>query len=341
MDDYNFIHQCHMNSLDDFATQDIATALGGKNFPDSLSSESYSSYTANFNTKNNSTTTTLSGSSIERPTKQLKTTEHVTPRAASSSSSQLLSFANPSSPPTTTQQFYGNLNGTVKPKDEAVSHGNMNFQSMISKDCYENQPYAPKASQGTKRVLSTMTRAPSHAQDHIMAERKRREKLSQRFIALSALVPGLKKMDKASVLGDAIKYLKQLQERVKLLEEQTKERTVESVVLVKKSQLSADDDTSSSDENFDGRSEDALPEIEARVSENNVLIRIHCEKHKGFVVKLLSELEKLHLTVVNSSVLPFGDYAMDITIVAQMDTDFCMTVKDLVKGLRAAFLKFM
>ncbi|KAF7843064.1 nicotiana tabacum ORF protein [Senna tora] len=51
-------------------------------------------------------------------------------------------------------------------------------------------------------------------------EWKRREKLSQRFIALSALVPGLKKMDKASVLGDAIKYLKQLQEKVKSLEEE-------------------------------------------------------------------------------------------------------------------------
>ncbi|KAL2615310.1 hypothetical protein AAZV13_08G058350 [Glycine max] len=33
----------------------------------------------------------------------------------------------------------------------------------------------------------------SQPQDHIIAERKRREKLSQRFIALSALVPGLQK----------------------------------------------------------------------------------------------------------------------------------------------------
>ncbi|CAH1443801.1 unnamed protein product [Lactuca virosa] len=32
------------------------------------------------------------------------------------------------------------------------------------------------------------------AQDHILAERKMREKLSRRFIALSALVPGLKKV---------------------------------------------------------------------------------------------------------------------------------------------------
>lgn len=125
-------------------------------------------------------------------------------------------------------------------------------------------------------------------------------------------------MDKASVLGDAIKYLKELQERVKYLEEQTKKRTVESVVFVKKSQLSADDDTSSCDENFDGRSDETLPEIEARISEKDVLIRIHCEKHKGVIVKILSEIEKLHLSVVNSSVLPFGNSTLAVTVMAQV-----------------------
>jgi len=71
-------------------------------------------------------------------------------------------------------------------------------------------------------------------------------------------------MDKASVLGDGIKYLKELQERVKYLEEQTKKRTVEAVVFVKKSQLSADDDTSSCDENFDGQKRMYLSESTAR-----------------------------------------------------------------------------
>lgn len=37
-------------------------------------------------------------------------------------------------------------------------------------------------------------RPPSQTYDHIMAERKRREKLSQRFLALSSMVPGLKKV---------------------------------------------------------------------------------------------------------------------------------------------------
>jgi len=33
-----------------------------------------------------------------------------------------------------------------------------------------------------------------YAQDHIIAERKRREKINQRFIELSTVIPGLKKV---------------------------------------------------------------------------------------------------------------------------------------------------
>ncbi|CAN1184363.1 Transcription factor bHLH25 [Linum perenne] len=182
---------------------------------------------------------------------------------------------------------------------------------------------------GTKRPAAAMSRSPVSAQDHVMAERKRREKLSERFIALSA-------MDKASVLGDAIKYLKQLQERAKTLEEQVNKKTIESVVYVKKSRVyNLDDELSSTDENSDGSSNQSqLPEIEARVSGKDVMIRIHCEKHKGCLPKLLSEIEKLHLNVMNSNVLPFGSSTLDITVVAQMDYDFSATTVDLVRNLR-------
>ncbi|KAJ9552129.1 hypothetical protein OSB04_016174 [Centaurea solstitialis] len=184
----------------------------------------------------------------------------------------------------------------------------------------------------------------SPAQDHILAERKRREKLSQRFIALSALVPGLKKMDKASVLGDAIKHLKTLQEKVKTLEEQIKKRpNTESVVFVKRYELLVDGgESSSSDENFSGGPiHEQLPEIEARFYGNDVLVRIHCEKKGGIVEKMLTEIENLHLSVINSTAMTFANHALDITVIAQMDKEFAMTMKDLMKNLRSALKKFM
>lgn len=117
-------------------------------------------------------------------------------------------------------------------------------------------------------------------------------------------------MDKASVLGDAIKYLKQLQERVKTLEDQTRRKSTESVAFANKS--------CSDDHAADIPVEGPLPEIEVRISDKDILIRIHCEKQKGIIEKTLSELEKFQLSIINSTALTFGTSTLDITIIAQV-----------------------
>ncbi|XP_076954824.1 transcription factor bHLH19-like [Bidens hawaiensis] len=168
-------------------------------------------------------------------------------------------------------------------------------------------------------------------QDHILAERKRREKLSEKFIALSVLLPNLKKMDKATVLGDAIEYMKTLKEKVKTLEEQTsKTPNLES----KRFEMS------SSDEIISCFSEQ-YPEIKARFIGNDVLIRIHCENKPGFLEKTLAEIEKLNVTVINSNAFIFANSMLHITVTARMDKDLTMTVKDLVRNLHLGLKQFM
>ncbi|KAL8523086.1 hypothetical protein ACS0TY_013160 [Phlomoides rotata] len=54
--------------------------------------------------------------------------------------------------------------------------------------------------------------------NHVEAERQRREKLNQRFYALRAVVPNISKMDKASLLGDAIAYISDLQTKIRIME---------------------------------------------------------------------------------------------------------------------------
>ncbi|CAL9115208.1 unnamed protein product [Musa textilis] len=253
--------------------------------------------------------------STQRPKKATKT---------DASWPRVLSFGRPESPIC----HSGLCAPTMRPKEEMA----------VPIPGGSKRDYDTMSGQGSKRA-NMAARTASHNPEHVVAERKRREKLSQRFIALSAVVPGLKKvcssigssfplrqrstllidlqistpwkMDKASVLGDAIEYLKRLEEKVKSLEDQAARR---KAVLVKKSRLCADDDDSSSDEHPCGG---PAPEIEARVCDKAVLIKIHCENRKGVLVKALSEIEKLHLSVANTSVIPFAAASLDITVATQ------------------------
>ncbi|CAI8617156.1 unnamed protein product [Vicia faba] len=65
-----------------------------------------------------------------------------------------------------------------------------------------------------------------------MAERKQRGILSHSFISFASLVPNLKRMDKAYVLARSIKYMKEIKDRLEVLEEQ--DTNAEDVIRVQK-----------------------------------------------------------------------------------------------------------
>lgn len=54
--------------------------------------------------------------------------------------------------------------------------------------------------------------------NHVLSERRRREKLNEKFLILRSLIPSISKIDKASILTDTIEYLKELERRVEELE---------------------------------------------------------------------------------------------------------------------------
>ncbi|KAK4393529.1 Transcription factor [Sesamum angolense] len=181
-------------------------------------------------------------------------------------------------------------------------------------------------SENAKQIRSTSqprtkkkhTGPPSQTYGHIIAERRRREQLGRLFIALSAIVPGVKK------------------KRVETLEGKAAKRTMEPVVHVKKSKILVEDEGSSDEKSGSSREQVQEPEIEARVVNNQILLRVHCGKQKGTLANLLSKVESLNLVVVNTSVTTFGSSAQDITIIAEMEKEFNMTVKEVASVLRAS-----
>ncbi|KAE9597384.1 hypothetical protein Lal_00029971 [Lupinus albus] len=301
MDDYNFFpEECNMDNL--FDVDDEEFLLQG-------------------NTNSNSSSITENLSPKLSPTSSI-----------SSFQSKILSLDN------ITTQFYGfdyTLNPPIQNETVSVPHlGNAHIPAQTTKGCSKNQNF------GTKTILGK--RSATHTHDHIMAERKRREKLSQSLIALAALIPGLKKMDKASVLGDAIKHVKELKQRVATLEEEEKKKK-KRVIVLKDPNLNGDNDDSSScddDESIENASgSEPLLQVEARISGQEVLLRIHCQRQKGLLVKILAQIQSLNLFVVNSSVLPFGNSTLEITFIAQIGEGYNLTIKDLVKNIRTTTLK--
>ncbi|CAM0150242.1 unnamed protein product [Urochloa decumbens] len=186
------------------------------------------------------------------------------------------------------------------------------------------------------------TSSASYAPDHIIAERKRREKINKRLIELSTVIPGLKKMDKATILSDAAKYVKELQQRLKEMEEAAAAGS--NGRSVKKpcngGGVAAPDDNGSPSTTTSAASsgppKPALPEIQAQFSEKTVMVRVHCGDDKGAAVAALGEVEELGLSIVHANVMPFSACTVIITITAKMEEGFAVTAEEIVGRLNSA-----
>lgn len=128
---------------------------------------------------------------IEMPAKQQRSNgnspsnlQSVTNFNPPSTSPMILTFGNPAMPELNAQKV---TLSNLSPDDDAVS------EVLTSQGSFLNLEESTKSAQKPKKSGGRV-RPPSQTYDHIIAERKRREQLSQRFVALSAIVPGLKKV---------------------------------------------------------------------------------------------------------------------------------------------------
>ncbi|KAF8772385.1 hypothetical protein HU200_005788 [Digitaria exilis] len=135
-------------------------------------------------------------------------------------------------------------------------------------------------------------------------------------------------MDKATILSDATRYVKELQEKLKELENgSNNDRSIESWVLVKKTCVTVPDEGSSppswTSSGTAATSRKPLPEIEVRfLEEKSVVVRIHCEDGKGVAVRVLTEVDELHLNIIHANVMPFLASTLIITITAKASCHF-------------------
>nr|XP_009405589.1 PREDICTED: basic helix-loop-helix protein A-like isoform X3 [Musa acuminata subsp. malaccensis] len=140
--------------------------------------------------------------------------------------------------------------------------------------------------------------------NHVLAERRRREKLNERFMVLRSLVPFVTKMDKASILGDTIEYIEQLRRRIQDLEgrnrQQSSKRQCGSQVgnckldVQRRVGLSADKRKLQVLEGSNGM---ATTSVHVSMAEADALLELHCPCRDGLLLDIMQTLHELGLEV--------------------------------------------
>ncbi|KAK9931451.1 hypothetical protein M0R45_018726 [Rubus argutus] len=161
--------------------------------------------------------------------------------------------------------------------------------------------------------------ASSMASKNIVSERNRRKKLNERLFALRAVVPNISKMDKASIIKDAIDYIQELHDQ---------ERRIQGEIMDLESGKSKKNGMGSSDfeqelpvllrskkkkieQLYDsgGSRTSSIEVLELRVTymgEKTVVVSLTCSKRTDTMVKLCEVFESLKLKIITANITAFS-----------------------------------
>ncbi|KAJ8501374.1 hypothetical protein OPV22_011926 [Ensete ventricosum] len=133
--------------------------------------------------------------------------------------------------------------------------------------------------------------------DHVEAERQRREKLNQCFYALRSVVPNVSKMDKASLLADAVAYINELRTKVQAMESDKRRLRSELSFLEKEKAKAKEWTTSESATSGEGE-----VEVEVKLLGWEAMIRVECDRRAHPAARLMVALSELELEVCYANV---------------------------------------
>lgn len=141
--------------------------------------------------------------------------------------------------------------------------------------------------------------------NHVEAERQRREKLNQRFYALRAVVPNISKMDKASLLGDAIAYINELQAKLVTMESE-------------RAQFGS---TSRDGSSSVLQANPSAPDVDIQAAQDGVIVKVSCAIDAHPISKLIQTFKEAEISILESKLNTANDTVFHTFIIKSQGSE--------------------
>lgn len=216
----------------------------------------------------------------------------------------------------------------LKMEDKNIKNDNINnkidsgqkfgFADSEHSDSDSEKKTPKKKKRGRKPSLTRETPL-----NHVEAERQRREKLNHRFYALRAVVPNVSRMDKASLLSDAVDYINELKSKIEELESHiiihnNKENDNNKRVKLEMADHTTSTTTSTVEQTTSSSSASSTTtevEVEVKVIGPEAMVRVQTEKTNHPGARLMSVLRELELGVHHASMTCVNEIMLQDVVV--------------------------
>ncbi|XP_030502958.2 transcription factor MYC3-like [Cannabis sativa] len=244
--------------------------------------------------------------------------------------------------------------GRSEPDSDAT-----NYTPANSTDCGRRQSNNENIQiSGTmkKRGRKPTTTTPTESQmpvNHVEAERQRREKLNHRFYKLRSVVPNVSKMDKASLLADAVVYINELKAKVEeleakvVLENQTNKYQHQQQhqhqhqqhhhhhQMMRPSKSSTSTNTSNTSNNNNNL------DVDVKMLGSVVMIRVQCPDLNYPSARLMNALRELQLQIIHVSISSVKELLFQDVLVRSSSSSIDQFSTDYEAIIRSAIVRLM